>query len=55
MSAHYSFKCTYLNLAFIFLFLPVNNALVTSYICFGEDAVLSQNSFGAVVKNLLLT
>lgn len=27
-SAHYNFKCIYLSLAFIFLFLPVNNTLV---------------------------
>lgn len=36
-----------------FPFLPVNNALVTLKVYFGEDAVSSENSFGAVVMNPL--
>lgn len=34
-------KCIYLNLAFTLLFLPVNNALATSKIYFGEDGYFS--------------
>lgn len=53
-SAHYNFKCTYLNPT-LFLFLPVNNALVTPKVCFGEQIIFQEEGFGAVIKNLLVT